>query len=465
MAKVRLAEEVRSEQVHSGHAIIKNIPRSLIQPVEARALSFFLSKYILGSNFGYLASFYSSCPNIEEQLSASIEAVGLASLSNELGSLELSERARKRYVHAIQATNKVLQDAAKARKDSTLIAVLLLSLYEVMTCTTRPAMCLWENHVKGAMALIQLRGRQQMQSQLGLQLLNQATASVAISSHRRKSEVPPELVTLVARALQHAPEDDPSWSFRLISMRSANLRAAIEKGSLSDPDVIIAAALELDRDFVAWSRTLPPSWQYETHFMDQDNSNLVYEARYHLYPVYGMAQGLNALRVSRLTLNELVWGQIFRHHASPLLRSQDYTTLINQVGSTITTLCSEICASVPQYVELPTVPSVSVSVCQMRSPPSDDTSDASSMPMVESSGSGFTHSARSYGIIMPLMAVAHCVIPNKPRRAWVIDRLQYISTHTKNPQASLALDVLEGKIDGGLRQVQCVLRKSNLHYC
>ena len=431
--------------------MIKSVPRSLIQPVEARALSFFLSKYILGSNFGYLASFYSPYSDREEQLSASIEAVGLASLSNELGSLELSERARKRYVHAIQATNKVLQDAAKARKDSTLIAVLLLSLFEVMTCTTRPAMCSWENHVKGAMALIRLRGRQQMQNQLGLQLLNQATASVVISSHRSKSEVPPELITLVARGLQHAPEDDPSWSFRLISMRSANLRAAIEKGDLCDPDVIIAAALELDHDFVAWSRTLPPSWQYESHFVDQANSNLVYEACYHLYPVYGMAQGLNAWRVSRMVLNELVWEQVFRHHTSPFPRSQDYTTLISQVGSTLTTLCSDICASVPQYVELPTVPSVSVSVCQMQSLPSDNISDASSIPKAESSGSGFTHSARSYGIIMPLMAVANCVIPNKPRRAWVIDRLQYISTQMKNPQASLALEVLEGKFDAGLR--------------
>ena len=445
--------------------MIKSVPRSLIQPVEARALSFFLSKYILGSNFGYLASVYSPYSDREEQLSASIEAVGLASLSNELGSLELSERARKRYVHAIQATNKALQDAVKARKDSTLIAVLLLSLYEVMTCTTRPAMCLWENHVKGAMALIRLRGRQQMQSQLGLHLVNQASASIAVSSHRSKTEVPPELVTLVAQGLQHAPEDDPSWSFRLISMRSANLRAAIEKGSLCDPAVIIAAALELDHDFVAWSRTLPPSWQYETHCVDPAMSNLVYEAYYHLYPFYRVAQGLNAWRVSRMMLNELVWEQVFRHHASPFLSSLDYTTLISQVEPTITTLCSEICASVPQYVELPTVPSVSVSVCRMPSPPSNNTSDASSVPVAESSGSGFTHSARSYGIIMPLMAVANCVIPNKPRRAWVIDRLQYISTHMKNPQASLALEVLGGKFDAGLRQVERASRKASLQFC
>lgn len=431
--------------------MIKSVPRSLIQPVEARALSFFLSKYILGSNFGYLASFYSSHSDREEQLSASIEAVGLASLSNELGSLELSERARKRYIHAIQATNTALQDEVKARKDSTLIAVLLLSLYEVMTCKSRPAMCQWENHVKGAMALIRLRGRQQLQSQLGLKLLNQATASVAISSHRNKSEVPPELVTLVTRALQHAPEDDPSWSFRLISMRSANLRAAIAKGNLCDPAVIMAAALELDHDFVAWSRTLPPSWQYETHFVDIANSNVVYEAAYHLYPAYRVAQGLNAWRVSRLVVNELVWEQIFRHHASSLVPSQDHTTLISQVGSTIATLCSEICASVPQYVELPTAPSVSVSICRMPSPPSNNASDASSIQMVESSGSGFTHSARSYGIIMPMMAVANCVIPDKPRRAWVIDRLQYIITQMKNPQAFLALEVLEGKFDAGLR--------------
>ena len=427
--------------------MVQHVPRPLTQPVETLASSFFLSKYILGSSFAYLASFYNSYPDREE-ISATIEAVGLASLSNELESFQLSERARKRYVHAIQATNTALQDSARVKKDSTLLAVLLLTLYEIMTCTTHSAMCLWEGHVKGAEALIRLRGHQQMQRQLGLQLLHQATASVIISSHKNKSEVPKDTISLVAHGLQYANNDDPSWQFRLISIRSANLRAAIEKGSLRDLDVIVAAVTKLDDDFVAWSRTLPPSWQYEVHYVEQADTTLVYEGCYHIYPTYGIAQSLNGWRVCRMTLNETILDQVSRHHTSPI-HSQDHARLISHIESIITGLCSEICASVPQYVELPTAPPLSVTVCRMQSP-APTTCDPSSH-MEKSSGSGFTQTSRSYGIIGPLMSVANCVIPNTSRRAWAINRLQAVSRHTKNPQARLALELLEGKIHPKIR--------------
>lgn len=162
-----------------------------------------------------------------------------------------------------------------------------------------------------------------------------------------------------------------------------------------------------------------------------------------------MAQGMNAWRLNRLQLNALIWEQTLRQHTSPL-RSPDYATLMRQVESTITGLCSEICATVPQYVELPAVPSVSVTVCRMQSP-TPTTCDTPSHK-AKRSKTGFTHSARSYGVIWPLMEVANCVIPNSPRRAWVINRLRYISRHMKNPQALLALDILEGKLYAEKRQ-------------
>lgn len=434
--------------MQSNQELIKQIPRSLKQPVEARALSFFVSNYVQGSNFEYLASFCTPYSDREEQLSASIEAVGLVSLSIELDSLELLERARDRYVDAIRAVSSALRDQVSVRKDSTLIAVLLLSLYELMTCTSGYNMCLWESHIKGAMALIWLRGRQQLQSQLGLKILKQVSAGAALSAHRSNAEVPPEIVSLVAHGLHYAHKDDPSWSFRLITIRSANLRATIKTGSLSDADSIIAAAMGLDHEFVAWSRTLPPSWQFECHFVEEADSAVVYEGFYHLYSTHGMAQGMNAWRLHRLKLNELIRGQALRQHTSPL-RSRDHATLIHQIESTITDLCSDICATVPQYIELPAIPSVSVTMCRTQSL----THTACDTPSHKSKKSkpGFTHSARSYGVIWPLMEVANCVIPNSPRRAWVINRLQYISRRMKNPQALLALDILEGKLDAERR--------------
>ena len=432
--------------MQSNQALTERIHPSLAQPAEARALSFFLSKYILDSNLEYLASLYTPYSDREEQLSASIEAVGLVSLSNELESMELLDRARERYVQATRAINTALQDSVRARKDSTLLAVMLLSLYEIMTCT-RSTMCLWESHIKGAVALIRLRGRQKMQSQFGLRLLKQATAGAAVSAYRQNAAVPPEIVSLVTHGLQYAHKDDPSWCFRLISIRSANLRAAVKTGSVSDPGLIIAAAIKLDHDFVVWSRTLPPSWQYESHLVEEADS-VVFEGCYHLYPTHRMAQDMNTWRVDRMQLNELIWDQLLRQHNSPL-RSQDHATLMRLVESTIKSLCSEICATVPQYVELPAGHPVSVTVCRLQS--STPTTSDAPLHKAKRFKPGFTNSARSYGVIWPLMAVARCVIPNSFRRAWVMNRLQYIGRHMKNPQALLALDTLESKPDTGRR--------------
>ena len=449
LAKARLAESARIEQRHLNRAgNNREVPSSLTEQIEARASNFFLSKYILGSNFEYLAGIFKPNSEKDELLSASIEAVGLASLANELDSWEISEKARKSYVHAIQATNTALRCPTRAAQDSTLLAVLLLSLYEVITCTSQPTSCLWERHIKGAIALTRFRGRQQMQSQFGLKLLNQTTASVAISAHRNKEEVPPEVVDLVACGLQYASKNEPAWSFRLISFRSANLRAAVHAGSISDPDEIIAAAMEIDRAFVAWMRALPSSWQFQIHYVEQANPTLVYEGYYHLYPFHGMAQGMNAWRMSRLQINETIWEQLLLLQTSPL-RSHNYSPLlIHQVESTITRLCSDICAAVPQYVELPA--EVPVSACRVQTP-SSITCDAPLPVVAKTLGSGFTHSARSYGIVWPLMMVANCVIPESRRRAWTVNRLRYISTQMKNPQAKLALEVLEGKQDAGKR--------------
>ena len=426
--------------------MINQLPQSLTQPVEARALSFFLSKYIVASNFEYLASLYTPQLDREEQLSKSIEATGLASLANELESLEISKDARRRYVDAIKATNTALQNRLRAKKDSTLLAVLLLTLFEVITCTTRPSLCSWESHIKGAIALVRLRGHQQMQSQLGFRLLNQVTASAAISAHRNRVEVPEEIISSVSYGLRYANTNDPSWSFRLISCRFAKLRASVKTGEFSDPDVIIAAAVELDHDFVVWSRNLPSSWQYEEHMVERADPRIIFEGCYHLYSTHGMAQGMNTWRMSRLQLNEMIWEQYLQQQTYRL-RSQNHATLVHQVESTITGLCSEICATVPQYVELPAVPLPSV--CKVQSP-SSISSDAPSY-MANSSSTGFTHSARSYGIIWPLMAVANCVILHSPRRAWVINRLQYISRNMKNPQVLLALETLERKQDADIR--------------
>jgi hypothetical protein len=62
---------------------------------------------------------------------ASLNATGLAALSNMHMSQELMLSARQEYVTALAETNAALNDQMQSTSDSTLIAVTFLGLYEV----------------------------------------------------------------------------------------------------------------------------------------------------------------------------------------------------------------------------------------------------------------------------------------------------------------------------------------------
>ena len=441
--------------MRSNRAIITEVPRSLPQPLEARATSFFLSKYVQGSSFEYLPGLYSPSGQ-EEHLSASVEAVGLASLANELDSREVHKESKARYIRAIQATNVALRCPVRAIKDCTLISVLLLGLFEAISCRTQLTLYSWEKHVKGALELIKIRGHQQVDTNLGLQLLKQASGRAVVSAIRDKVELPAHIISLITAGFQYAVQDDPSWGFAIVHFRFTNLLAAINAGKLSDPDVIITAAMDVDRELVAWSRALPPSCQYEVVSAKQVHSESTYEGYYHLYLNHKIAETMNAWRMSRIQVNRIIAEQVLRQNTMPI-RVQENAALMGEAQSNMRRMASEICATVPQYVELPDRDSSGSTTEHAPLSPYD-----TSKHNEGTYRSGFIHTTQSYGIIWPLMVVASCPSPDITRPAWISNRLQYIGRHMKNPQALLAFNILEGKREIG---EMCILpRKGVLHW-
>ena len=66
-------------------------------------------------------------------LREAIEAAGLAGISNSSYAPELAYRSQEQYVRALKATNKALRDPSESLSDTTLMAVILLGLFEVFT--------------------------------------------------------------------------------------------------------------------------------------------------------------------------------------------------------------------------------------------------------------------------------------------------------------------------------------------
>ena len=92
-------------------------------------------KYYVGTsqNLGvlpYLSDLLSTDPS--GALQATTNAVGLSCMSTIYHLPGLRRVAGEEYIKALRATNANLQDAVSATSDSTLGAVVTLSLYEVM---------------------------------------------------------------------------------------------------------------------------------------------------------------------------------------------------------------------------------------------------------------------------------------------------------------------------------------------
>jgi hypothetical protein len=98
-----------------------------------------------------------------------------------------------------------------AKKDSTLVSILLLSQVEALDCYTSRSLAAWENHVKGAAAIIQLRGAEKLRAPLEIRLFIQATSSLFICCIKNRIHLPSHLFDLKETAALHMNTNAPEW--------------------------------------------------------------------------------------------------------------------------------------------------------------------------------------------------------------------------------------------------------------
>jgi len=86
-------------------------------------------------NYQYLPTIYSDQP-IGTPLRQAIAALGLAGLSNFWKAPHIMAQANKAYAMALQTVNVSLGNIEEAKSDQTVVTIMLLGLYEVLTRLT-----------------------------------------------------------------------------------------------------------------------------------------------------------------------------------------------------------------------------------------------------------------------------------------------------------------------------------------
>ena len=278
---------------------------------------------------------------------ASVDAVSLAFFSFQFDYPQASVISREKYSTALPLLNEALRTPESATSDSTLLAVLLLDLFEKMTNNSPRSISSWMSHINGALALVGLREDPLLQDYTGLRLSTRLSTNLLISCISANSPVPPALTKLRSDLEPFLNKEDPKWLISGLSIKYANLRGAIHDGCLSSSD-IIARATELDLESTSLAKHMPSIWLYVTAHLE-GASERVFEKHYDTYPDHLVTQTWNVLRVMRILLNDIIRAHhVLRDTESSRNESSSRSCCI---ATRIDDIVKDICATVPQYTE------------------------------------------------------------------------------------------------------------------
>jgi Fungal specific transcription factor domain len=336
---------------------------SLSPNLEIQATTFFFENFAIDEEISVQYQLYASTINETSSglaaLKYSIRAVGLAGLSRFTATPSLAALADRQYLVAIRAMNKALQDSETAKEDHTLLAVMILTIFETMANTdTQSTFNAWSNHVRGAAALLAARGSDQLKSTEGLRLFFQAALPCIASCIGQGVPLDEPIRGLSKLAIQQADSTDPAWLFFEHKVLFADFFGNVKQKFLTDPRSIIDRALILEETAIRIGAEAGDNWTYDV--LETDSvGDLVLLNRYHVYKYFLCAETWNATRATRILLNQMIRSILLIGFATrhPVFTEPSYTTLFQRATETLEVLQNEVITTVPQYLGYPIQPS------------------------------------------------------------------------------------------------------------
>ena len=243
-------------------------------------------------------------------------------------------------------------------KDSTLMAIQVLGIFETVAGCKRRSLKDWSEHLNGAAAVIKLRGPDQIKTRPGRQMLIQATADLMIVCLQGRTKLPDYIREYVNAAIAEIKTltltEEPTFIIQECMMRYTDLNADLMNGVITDPEIILSKCLEIDGFLLPIVTDVPPGWEFETVFTDVE-SDFVYNGRYDIYWDYWMASMWNALRIIRAMLNDKIRNTLLAGFSSkpPRFTEPQYAAQFQISTETLYQIQDEILGTVVQHMGRP----------------------------------------------------------------------------------------------------------------
>jgi hypothetical protein len=433
------------DQSHSVfQKIVKRETNTTLSPaitvfLKDRARAAFFSNYVFrgSKSYDFLGPFYTSA-DVDKPLSASLEAVSLAFFAHQENAARADKESRNQYASALGEVKKAISCPLTARKDSTLLATMLLDLYEKITNFNPEFDQAWKSHVKGSLALVEIRGPLLFQDRNGFRMMARLGTNLLISCVATNTPGPPGLAALREYESKYLNSKDPKWLLSDLMLVYVSLRENICKGQLRDGE-IIASLLSLESEFVNLAVNSPDTWQSQEVRLRSPTERVLGD-HIDVFLDHHITQTRNVSRLIRILLNEML-----RDYASSPAgvgwAYKEGSSLRTQAEKTILELVNDICASVPQY----TCPELTQPCLESLSSESKHVSagEASSKSITGIRIYSPEEKVRAYTLIFPLYVAGQTVGATEQQKQWIISQLHFMSSAMGIKNAEVVAKILE----------------------
>jgi len=380
--------------------------------LQEKGFAYFFSRYVTNEEtvshqkFDFLRDVWRASSSARDQqvdvVLASMVAVGLMGMAST--NPTLMDAAHKAYGTALRLINHALQDPVEAVKDITMLSVLILGLFEMMAETTPRTLTVeaFQEHVNGAVALASLRGASQFKTRAGRRMFSMLCQRAIISCAQRNQPMPEALQQLWHEMTKSLDKDNPNKRLMPLVWQVLQLRAEINSGELSSPQIIVDRLLALEDSFEKLTAQLPSSWAHRTLKVTQHHP-AVFGGICHLHSTLHHANLWNSILTIRIMIFESIKAEISRdlQNIIPSLEPTVYLPAYHDARRKLKHLVPSVAYSVPQQLGLinPTDGTIDsktpIATVEIRATPSPPTSPSARSDLSNNAAFFSTNPSRS----------------------------------------------------------------------
>lgn len=212
------------------------------------------------------------------------------------------------------------------------------------------------NHIKGATALLELRGEQQLDHEFGRSLFSQARAHIVSGCYQTRSAIPDIVIQLSRKTRDRS--SNPVEALQPIIFKFCNLRAGKSfqpplTQKRSTTRTIVACCTSIAEDLATWYDVLPPAFLPSKISATAGSSDTLLED-YHIYEDLWTACIANNYRTNCILVHETLIAQLDFLRVHYYHDENEATELDHRIShsrSIILSLINAICASVPNLLQ------------------------------------------------------------------------------------------------------------------